>query len=329
MFCLFIMKIILSYQEADALRTLVENIDVCPYESPDVYCEEMKKQIPNIPEKIQNRFMDFKTRGNEDGFLLLHIIPREFDFIPYTPESNVQNVGGTTDLAKIQALLMNFMGTMVAYEAEGYGNLFQDIVPVKKMAHEQTSTGSNYELEIHTEQAFSKLRPDVLSLACLRGDEQAWTYVLHYQHILKHMQEDEIEMLKQPLWKIGVDLSFKLHGKEWMDGELRGPFPILQGTAETPKLVFDQDLMFGISEKADALIEKVVDIYYKYRTPCNLMSGDIIFIHNQTSVHGRSSFSPKFDGLDRFLVRSFLVFDPENIEHACVEKKHVISAMYS
>jgi L-asparagine oxygenase len=277
----------------------------------------------------QARCKDAQARNHEDGFLLLHIRPREFDFTPYTPESNIQNVGGTTDLAKIQALLMNFMGTMVAYEAEGNGNLFQDIVPVKTMVHEQTSTGSNYELEIHTEQAFSKLRPDVLSLACLRGDEDAWTYVLHYRDLLKHMQEDEIEMLKQPLWKIGVDLSFKMHGKGWIDGELRGPFPILQGTDEMPRLVFDQDLMHGISEKANALIDKVVDIYYKYRNACNLVGGDIIFIHNQTSVHGRSSFSPKFDGLDRFLVRSFLVFDAEHIQHACLEKKHVISAMYS
>ena len=33
--------------------------------------------------------------------------------------------------------------------------------------------GSGVELELHTEQAFSKLRPDVLSLACLRGNPKA------------------------------------------------------------------------------------------------------------------------------------------------------------
>lgn len=324
------MKINLSCEEVHTLRTLVQNIHVCPYKSPELFCEEMKKQVSNIPANIQKICMDFKTHGNKDGFLLLHVcLNDELEVLPCTPESNYENVGGTTNLAKIQALLMNLMGTMVAYEAEGYGNLFQDIVPVKTMAHQQTSTGSNYELEIHTEQAFSKLRPDILSLACLRGDKHAWTYVLNYQHILNHLNENEIEMLKQPLWKIGVDLSFKMHGKTFIDGELRGPFPILQGTTENHILVFDQDLMFGISQEADLLIDKIIDIYYKYRSSCNLVPGNIVFIDNRRAVHGRSSFSPKFDGWDRFLVRSFLVFDHANIIHACLENKHVISAIYS
>lgn len=91
--------------------------------------------------------------------------------------------------------------------AEGYGRLFQDVVPVKSMANDQTSIGSNTELEIHTEQAFSRLRPHFLSLACLRGDDSAFTYILPIQSILDNLTETEIELLKQPLWYTGVDLS--------------------------------------------------------------------------------------------------------------------------
>ena len=34
------------------------------------------------------------------------------------------------------------------------------------MENNQTSVGSTIELEVHTEQAFSRLKPDLLSLGC-------------------------------------------------------------------------------------------------------------------------------------------------------------------
>ena len=98
-----------------------------------------------------------------------------------TPPDNKQHIGETTVIAKIQAFFNQLLGQMIAYEAEGDGYLFQDMVPNKSLSKTQTSLGSTVELEIHTEQAFSKWKPDFLSLACLRSDPEAKTYVLHKQ----------------------------------------------------------------------------------------------------------------------------------------------------
>jgi len=151
---------------------------------------------------------------------------------------------------------MSYMGEMIAYEAEGYGRLFQDVVPTQCMEKEQTSLGSNAELEIHTEQAFSDLKPDILSLACLRGDPAALTYILPVKTILENLNWEESALLRQPLWKTGVDLSFKLNGHEFKQGDVRGPMPILSGDLTRPTLVFDQDLMRGITPKTNVMVKK-------------------------------------------------------------------------
>ena len=321
------MKLDLTNEEINILKTLAKKIKFSPSQQPQLFCQEIKSLLRDIPETIYNTFIHFKKYGSKTGCLLLHI-PLDDD-TPPTPDGNQYKLGETTELSKIQAICMTIMGEMVAYEAEGYGNLFQDVVPLKSMLNQQTSTGSNFELEIHTEQAFSQLRPDSLSLSCLRGDPNAFTYILHVESILQNMTEHEIALLKQPLWKIGVDLSFKINESEFIEGNIRGPFPILQGSEENPILVFDQDLMFGLTEESDSLIDKIVGLYYRERNSYNLTSGDIIFIDNNRAVHGRSSFFPKFDGLDRFLIRSFLVFDYERVKHACVKREHMISAMFS
>lgn len=231
---------------------------------------------------------------------------------------------------------MSVLGQMIAYEAEGGGQLFQDTVPDKSMANNQSSIGSHTELEIHTEQAFSKLRPDFLSLACLRGDPEALTYVLPLQAILENLSNEEIDLLKQPLWTTSVDLSFRLYGLEFIEGDIRGPMPILSRRAEglvfdkhPLGLVFDQDLMRGIDILSQKMIDKIVDIYYKHRIAHNLQPGEIIFIDNRTALHGRSPFFPRYDGNDRFLTRCFATLDYDRSEYARMKGSRTIAAIYS
>lgn len=249
------------------------------------------------------------------GFVLHRGFPVD-DLTEPTPETNEHNLGGTKQLARIQAGLV---GNLISYEAEANGSLFQDIVPSRYMADTQSSLGSS-ELEIHTEQAFSNLRPDIISLACLRGDPEAYTHLLSVEKVIENMSQKEIELLHEPLWKIGVDLSFRSS----IDDTERGPIPILYRDG---RFVFDQDLMYGITPEANKLIDKIVDIYYRHRTSICLEPGDILVIDNNRVVHGRSAFKPRFDGTDRFLVRCFGTKDLAKSEYA--RSGHMILAEYS
>ena len=291
----------------------------------EMFCDRCKKLARCLPHRIVSKLMHFKKNGSETGFLLIKTIPINDNDLPNTPPGNTYKIGEKTILARIQSMLMHVISDIIAYEAEGYGRIFQDVVPIQSMATVQTSLGSNTELEIHTEQAFSKLRPDILSLACLRGDYSAYTYVLPVQKIIDNMTESEIELLHKPLWETGVDLSFKLNGHEFIEGDTRGPIPILNNG----NLVFDQDLMSGITEEAEQLIHKIVDIYYKHRIEHNMKPGEIILIDNNHAVHGRSPFFPKFDGKDRFLIRCFSTFDYDKSSYARLDSGRVVRAIFS
>jgi L-asparagine oxygenase len=249
------------------------------------------------------------------GFVLHKGFPVD-DLTEPTPDTNTHNLGATKKLARVQAGLV---GNLVSYEAEANGSLFQDIVPSRCMADTQSSLGSS-ELEIHTEQAFSNLRPDIISLACLRGDPEAYTHLLPVERVIENMSRKEIELLHKPLWKIGVDLSFRSS----IDDTVRGPISILH---KDGSFVFDQDLMIGTTPEATELIHKIVDIYYRHRTSICLEPGDILLIDNNRVVHGRSAFRPKFDGYDRFLIRCFGMLDLTKSEHA--RSGNMILAAYS
>jgi L-asparagine oxygenase len=312
---------------------LAYKITANPSEEPELFCYQSKEYSKQMDPKIKDILTIFSKSGNDTGFLLINNISFEnyntSTMLPKTPDNNNSKIGEKTMLARIQSIFLNCIGEMISYEAEGYGRLFQDVVPVKQLEREQTSVGSNTELEIHTEQAFSKLRPDILSLACIRGDIEALTYILPVKMILHDLTEEERKMLRLPLWKTGVDLSFKLNNNDFIEGDIRGPLPIISGDPDDPKLVFDQDLMFGVNDEANNLLKKIIEIYYKKRIQHNLQSGQIILIDNTRAGHGRSPFYPKYDGNDRFLIRCFAVYDYNYSEYARKDSGRMISAIYS
>ena len=288
------------------LLNLATKITANPSENPSLFCQQSKNISQLLPQNIKH---------------ILQQPKKPFFFFRDFPITTDLDLGETTILARIQSILLSFLGEMIAYEAEGNGYLFQNITPSKNMINLQTSVGSNIELEIHTEQAFSPLRPDFLSLACLKGDPNAWTYILPVNILLQNLSTDEIELLWKPLWNIGIDLSFKISGKP---DEIRGPISILQGNPNYPILVFDQDLMTGITEEAQQIIYRIIDIYKRFRIQICLQAGDILILDNRFVVHGRSPFSPKFDGNDRFLIRAFAVLKI-NEEYICSNRRMVLT----
>jgi L-asparagine oxygenase len=315
--------------EIQKIQYLVNAINACPFDAPHQFCDESKKLSNFLPKRIKQTLVDFHKHTRETGCMMISNIPL------VEAETNI-NTNTLFDppmqLYKTQSLFVNAIPytEMLSYEAEGGGKLFQNIFPKKSMANEQTSLGST-ELEIHSEQAFSKVRPDILSLACLRGDSNAMTYILPVNTILGNMDKEEIELLKSPLWNFGVDLSFKINNEDFIDGYKRGPYPIITGVPEYPLLRFDQDLISGITDRANALVKKIIDIYYKHRITYNLKPGEMLLIDNHRAVHGRSQFYPKYDGNDRFLTRCFGMYRYryQIYEHMFKPNTRMVGANYS
>jgi L-asparagine oxygenase len=313
--------------ERERLIALAGELSVSPTHAPELFCRQAQRAARRIPDRLADLLADFAGLGTESGTMLIDGLPVEDP--PPTPPDNRSHLGEGTLLARVQAIVNHACGEMVAYQAEGHGRLYQDMVPNRALAQSQTSLGSRVELELHTEQAFSILKPDVLSLACLRGHPDAQTYVLPAHVLLAALNQFERKLLRQPLWMTGVDGSFCQGGHEFIEGDKRGPLAIIAGAEDDPTIIFDQDLMHGLTEEAQAMIDRITEVYHSQRRSHVLEPGQILLVDNVRSVHGRSPFTPNFDGSDRFIIRSFAVRDLVRTRYARPGNGRMIAAEFS
>jgi L-asparagine oxygenase len=314
--------------EAELLRDLAADLASSPSENPELFCEEAGLLAAHLPRRVRRHLAEFARRGTREGFLVVRGLPLDPELLP-TPPDNSSHLGETTLTAAAQAIVNQCLGEMIAYEAEGGGRLFQDLVPSRHAAKSQTSLSSDAELEVHTEQAFSPLRPDWVSLSSLRGARDAATFMLSARILVAAVEPAERELLRQPLWTSRVDESFLEGGREFHSGELRGPFPIVEGSDEDPFIRFDQDLFWGVSREAEELRRRVIDLYPQLRTSHTLAPGELLLIDNHRVIHGRSPFKVRFDGSDRFVVRSFVVHDLARSRDARFGNGRMIGACFS
>ncbi|WP_204264519.1 TauD/TfdA family dioxygenase [Geodermatophilus normandii] len=303
----------MTAQEARLLVTAATQVDADPLTEPTIYAEQVRMLgAVAVPRRLADAVRRFDLHGTNTGILVLRGL--DVGAVPPTPPDNTQGLAGRCLLATQAALVASLLGHQISYSAEGFGHLWQDMVPSREKVLTQTSQGSGTELEAHTEQAFSPLRPDHVVLACLRGDPGAKTYVFPAKKLVAHLSPEEVDLLRQPLWCTTIDDSFKEFVPD--PDAVRGPLPILSGDREDPAMVVDQDLMHGVTPRAQALLKKVIDIYVGHRYAHVLEPGDVLALDNRAAMHGRSVFRPRFDGGDRFIARGFVVRDLHVSAHA-------------
>ncbi len=126
------------------LMALAEELTVSPTQAPDLFCRAAHRAARHLPDRLVEVLTDFAYRGSHTGTLLLDRLPVLDP--PPTPPDNRSHLAETTQLARAQAIVNHACGQMVAYEAEGHGRLYQDMVPNRAMALSQTSLGSGVEL---------------------------------------------------------------------------------------------------------------------------------------------------------------------------------------
>jgi L-asparagine oxygenase len=317
-------RIRLRAEVAASVLALTDMISADVATEPELFCTQAAHAAAALPADLRAALHHFSRWGSQTGtFLIEGLVATD---VPRTPGDNTEHVGAGTPLVRVQAMIGETLGHLVAYEAEGGGRLFQDMVPARAAAERQTSLSSRAELELHTEQAFSPLRPDYLVLCCLRGDPGARTFTLTARQLAARLPADR---LRKPLWTTTVDESFRFGDHVFDHGDIRGPLPILSGADDDPFLVFDQDLMEATTSAGRGVLSAITEIYREQRHAHVLRPGEILVIDNNRAVHGRSPFQPRFDGSDRFVVRSFVMTDLARSRYARPGNGRVISARCS
>ena len=67
--------------------------------------------------------------------------------------------------------------------------------------------------------------------------------------------------------------------------------------------------MVGIDEEADDALCALAGATAACHTSVALDAGDLLVVDNTVAVHGRSPFTARFDGTDRWVQRAFVVTD--------------------
>jgi L-asparagine oxygenase len=253
--------------------------------------------------EVHDALIAFTDAPDPSGALLLRNLP--VGELPATPERPTAPVDKDRFTEFVLLTVARRLGQPVGYEPEHGGDLVQNIVPTRDAAARQVSTSSKVELMFHTEAAFHPFRPRYLLLLCLKGDPSAITTLSSIHEVLPHLPAEVIDTLFEPRFRTAVDESY-LHGRA---NVLGAPMPVLSGARTTPSMVFDADLMVGIDAAADQALQVLAEAVSSYRTGVALESGDLLVVDNTVAVHGRSPFTPRFDGTDRWLQRTFVVSD--------------------
>lgn len=271
--------------------------------SSDDFGKLLRRNVRRLPVDAFDALLEFADAGNDTGALLLRGLP--VGALPPTPES--PSVAVEKDLLSELTLLTigRLLGQPVGYQPENNGRVVQNIVPTREGASRQVSTSSAVNLAWHTEAAFHPHRPRFLLLFCLRGDAAAHTTLCSVREIVESLSLRTRALLASPVFRTRADESY-VHSEKRPLGRLTS---VLQGDPSNPTLVFDADLMVGQGDEATAALRELGEAMEAAHTSVVLEPGDLLVVDNTVAVHGRSPFTPRFDGKDRWLQRTFVVSD--------------------
>ncbi len=239
--------------------------------------------------------------GRHDGAVLVPGCP--VGLVPATPltRHRVSKPDRVSERTLLGAAMR--LGEPVGFAQEHGGDIVQDLFPIASSVGRQLSTSSGVELAFHTETAFHPHKPRFLLLLCLRGDRAAATTLCSVDDIVASLPTETVDVLSQARFRCGVDESFG-EGSAWMTE----PAPVIEHAADgSLMLTFDGELTIGTDRRAETAINELNKAITRARTAVTLDAGDLLIVDNQRAVHGRSPFTARFDGSDRWLQRTFVV----------------------
>lgn len=201
-------------------------------------------------------------------------------------------------------MFMIFMGEPIGYQDEKEGRIIHDIYPVRGRENRTEGGGSKTFFTYHTEDAIHPYRPDHLGLICLRADHDrtAVNETASVVEAIQHLPGAAVTLLRQPLFEVKPPLSFG-------ETDLSDMVPVLSGSLFEPEMRIHGSFMKGVNPEAQWALDMLKESLKKVSISYTLSPGDMMIINNRLAAHARSSFTPRYDGKDRWLQRMYTVVD--------------------
>lgn len=251
-----------------------------------------------FPERIKKKLLEFKFKGSNNSYLLLKNLPLKPNLCA-TPSKKHNVVSKERDFAVLlQSVISVSLGYLYNFKDKITSGLVDDVFPIKQDSKKQVGTNSVF-LEWHVEDGFHEMKADYVSLFCLRDDEKVQTYLMPARHLnLKESDQKQLSKFDYLIWE---DLTFI------NDGELQSSkVRVLDGTSD-PEIIYDPAYMEACSSESKSAMAAVRDSILENCLSLSLEQGDLLIFDNRRVVHSRNAYEPKFNGEDRWLLRTLIV----------------------
>ncbi|MFH9400634.1 TauD/TfdA family dioxygenase [Streptomyces sp. NPDC017638] len=263
---------------------------------------DARRAWEDTPARLRRLVREFRRDSGADGRLLLTGLPVP-EHLPDTPMvmGSVQRTPALP--AALLMLVAHGLGDPASFAAEKNGALVQDVVPVPGQEEFQGNAGS-VELTFHTENAFHPHRPDYVLLLCLRTDHEgrAELRTCCSRRVLPRLTDRTREALARHEFVTEPPPSFGAAGPGGVHG-------VLTGDPEDPDLCYDESATRALTVSGRAALRELGAVIRGSYEGVRLRAGDLAVVDNRVTLHGRSSFVPRFDGKDRWLQRMFAFTD--------------------
>ncbi|PPK60988.1 TauD/TfdA family dioxygenase [Actinokineospora auranticolor] len=254
-----------------------------------------------LPVRLRQAIRRFTHDAGRDGVFLVRNLPVDAAALPPTPNVPGSVQRETTVAAAAEVLVGLNLGEPLAFREEKSGALVQDVVPVPGMEKFQGNAGS-VALAMHVENAFHPYRPDYVGLHCLRNDHdnQAGLLLASIRNALPALPDEVREILRSPRYTTAPPASFGALGAD------PRPHGILSGSWDDPDIQVDFESTHPLDGEAEQAMAVLGDALRSVRRTFVLETGDLAFVDNRLTLHGRTEFTPRYDGRDRWLQRVFI-----------------------
>jgi L-asparagine oxygenase len=300
---------VLSLSLSDHDRTVVGALTDELTADPDALIDEnrwlarARELSCHLPPALREVVRRFRRDSGDEGVLLVRGMPLGPVPLPATPSARDSVQRRPSHPAVAHVLTSMQLGELIAFRNEKGGALVQDVVPVPGREDVQGNAGS-VALKMHTENAFHPGRPDYVSLMCLRADHDnvAALRTSSVRRALELLPRRTREILAEPRFVTHAPPSFG-------EGAPAQGTPVLAGDPADPDLRVDFAATDPLDVPAADALEDLGRALDEARRTFPLQPGDLAVVDNRIAVHGRTSFRPRYDGLDRWLQRTYVQLD--------------------
>lgn len=291
---------------ASVLKALADAPLPDPYRELETFIEVAERTFDRLPRPLREAVLRFRRDGNDYGALVLRGLPSD-PKLPPTPLDAGRVDDKPTYLSELwTAAFGTALGDPVSFAPLKAGEIFMNICPTRRNEGELSSESSRVTLDYHTELAYHPHSPTHLLLFCLRPDHDrvARTFFSSSRRVIDRLSPETLAGLFEEDFRADVDLSFRGGAANGKAGAI--PLPVFYGDPYDPFMSFDGVLIAGVTERAQRAYSELAAALIATRMHVELKGGDLLILDNRRTAHGRSQFTPRYDGFDRWLQRMYI-----------------------